>query len=139
MPSECPLRRWRSVRLWADQMITLLSKEADAKRFPSFENFTQDTARVCPVRVFRCRYGLYVVWFVGVVPLLDMLLICLPQSLPAFLPSFLPLGFISVSPHGLLLLLKLRPNHSQCHFFFSSSLHYPNLYSFFFFNFFLYN
>ena len=56
-------------------MIRVLSNEAEANRFPSFENFTHDTARVWPVRVFRCRYGLYVVWFVGVVPLLDMVMI----------------------------------------------------------------
>ena len=55
-------------------MIRVLSNEAEANRFPSFENFTHDTARVWPVRVFRCRYGLYVVWFVGVVPLLDMVI-----------------------------------------------------------------
>lgn len=54
--------------------MRVLSKEAEAKRFPSFENFTHETARVWAVRVLRCRYGLYVVWFVGVVPLLDMVM-----------------------------------------------------------------
>lgn len=32
----------------------VLSREAEARRVPSLENFTQETARVWPVRVFKC-------------------------------------------------------------------------------------
>lgn len=42
-----------------DQTIRVLSREAEAKRVPSLENLTEDTARVCPDKVLRCRYGLY--------------------------------------------------------------------------------
>lgn len=38
-----------------DQMIRVLSRDAEAKRVPSLENLTQETARVCAVKVFRWR------------------------------------------------------------------------------------
>lgn len=53
MPSEWPTRRWRRERVEADQIIRVLSREAEAKRVPSLENLTQDTARWWPASVFR--------------------------------------------------------------------------------------
>ena len=53
MPSEWPTRRWQRVRVAEDHMIRVLSREAEARRVPSFENFTHDTAFSWSVRVFR--------------------------------------------------------------------------------------
>lgn len=36
-----------------DQMIRVLSREPEARSVPSLENLTQETARLCAVRVLR--------------------------------------------------------------------------------------
>jgi hypothetical protein len=41
------------VRVAEDQIIRVLSREPEARSFPSLENLTEETARVCAVRVLR--------------------------------------------------------------------------------------
>jgi hypothetical protein len=53
------MRRWTREKSGDDQRIRVLSKEAEARSVPSFENFTQETARSWPLRVRMCLYGLY--------------------------------------------------------------------------------
>lgn len=48
-----------SARVEEDQRIMVLSRDAEAKRVPSLENLTHDTALSWPRKAFRCRYGLY--------------------------------------------------------------------------------
>lgn len=43
MPSEWPIRRRKTVRAEADQRITVLSRDAEARRVPSLEYLTQAT------------------------------------------------------------------------------------------------
>lgn len=52
------MRRWTREKSGDDQRIRVLSKEAEARSVPSFENFTQETARSWPLRVRICLYGL---------------------------------------------------------------------------------
>lgn len=46
-------------RVEEDQRIMVLSRDAEAKRVPSLENLTHDTAPSWPRKAFTCRYGLY--------------------------------------------------------------------------------
>ena len=59
MPAEWPRRRDLRVRVWEDQTIRALSREAEARRVPSLENLTQETAWSWAASVRRCRYGRY--------------------------------------------------------------------------------
>lgn len=57
MPPEWPTRRDLRVRVCEDQTIRVLSREAEARRVPSLENLTQETARSWAASVRRWRYG----------------------------------------------------------------------------------
>ena len=55
------------VRVWAHQMMRVLSREEEARRRPSLENLTQETAREWPISVRRGRYGRYgAAWVVAI-------------------------------------------------------------------------
>lgn len=55
MPSEWPKRRRKRVRAEADQRITVLSVDAEARRVPSLEYLTQAMGPSWPRRVLRWR------------------------------------------------------------------------------------
>ncbi|GER29760.1 NAD(P)-linked oxidoreductase superfamily protein [Striga asiatica] len=54
-PSAWPIRREIWERVSVEYTIRVLSREAEAKSAPLLENFTLDTARVWPVRIFLRR------------------------------------------------------------------------------------
>lgn len=68
-----------------DQMIRVLSREAEANRVPSLENLTQETARWWAARVLRWRKGLYG-WLLALL-LLVLVAIILTFCLSVFLDS----------------------------------------------------
>lgn len=59
IPSEWPVKLNNLVKVSEDQTMRVLSRDAEAKSLPFFENFTQETARVWFVRIFFRLYGWY--------------------------------------------------------------------------------